>query len=422
MNKQESSYRWVVFGTVLFAYFLIVSQRTAPGLITDQLMTDFQVSASLIGLITGIQFLAYAGLQIPVGLLSDRYGPNHFLIFGTLLNGIGSIIYSVAPNEYVLLLSRILVGMGDATIFVNFVLIMNQWFKVQEFISLLGIVSMTASLGSLSSTVPFSAWISFSGWRPPFLTIGLILVGASVLLYTVLVSKPKKLFKESPRSKKRPTKKRESVWVILKRVFSTQQGWATFLCHFGIVGTYIGFIGSWGVPYGIQVFDLSRSEASQLIMYCLFGSIIGGPLISWITSRLDSIKRVYTLIHITVFFSWGGLFFAGVNPSFFMVVALLFIIGFGNGASSLTFAVVRKSFPIEEVGVVSGFANTGGFLSAVLLPSIFGKVLDIFPQHAIHIGYHYGFLIPVLFSFMGLIGVMLIKEPKKEEKRVLSVT
>lgn len=73
MNKQESGYRWVVFGTVLFAYFLIVSQRTAPGLITDQLMKDFRVSASTIGLMSGIQFLAYAGLQIPVGLLSDRY-------------------------------------------------------------------------------------------------------------------------------------------------------------------------------------------------------------------------------------------------------------------------------------------------------------------------------------------------------------
>ena len=73
MNKQESSYRWVVFGTALLAYYLIVSQRTAPGLITEQLMKDFHVSASVIGLMTSIQFLAYAGLQIPIGLLSDRY-------------------------------------------------------------------------------------------------------------------------------------------------------------------------------------------------------------------------------------------------------------------------------------------------------------------------------------------------------------
>lgn len=419
MNKQESSYRWVVFGTVLFAYFLIVSQRTAPGLITDQLMKDFQVSASIIGLITGIQFLAYAGFQIPVGLLSDRYGPNLFLIIGTLLNGIGSLMYSVAPNEYVLIISRFLVGMGDATIFVNFVLILSLWFKVQEFVGLLGIISMVASLGSLSATVPFSMWISFAGWRIPFLTMGLMLACLSCLLYFVLVAKPKKIFKEDMNAKKKTKKNRESVWSILGRIFTTRQAWATFLCHFGVVGTYIGFIGSWGVPYGIQVFGLTRSDASQLIMYCLLGAIIGGPLISWITSRFDSIKNIYILIHLIVFLSWMGLFLSGVKPPFMMVVFLLFMIGFGNGASSLTFAVVRKSFPIEEVGVVSGFSNMGGFLSAVLLPSIFGKILDLFPSQSIHVGYHYGFIIPVLFSLIGLVGVMLIKEPQKEKTSVL---
>jgi sugar phosphate permease len=87
MNKQESGYRWVVFGTVLFAYFVILCQRTAPGLITDQLMKDFHVSASTIGLLSSVQFLAYSVLQIPAGLLSDRYGPNRFLIIGTLILG-----------------------------------------------------------------------------------------------------------------------------------------------------------------------------------------------------------------------------------------------------------------------------------------------------------------------------------------------
>jgi MFS family permease len=416
MNKQESGYRWVVFGTVLFAYFLIVSQRTAPGLITDQLMKDFHVSASAIGLMVGIQFLAYAGLQIPVGLLSDRYGPNRFLIIGTLLNGLGSLLYSLAPNEYVLIFSRFLVGTGDAAIFVNLVLILSQWFKAKEFVSLLGVVAMVGSLGSLSATVPFSLWISFAGWRLPFLSIGIILVVSSFLLFTVLISRPKRIFKNNSKARKSPIKDRESVWIILRRMFSTRQAWATFLCHFGLVGTYVGFIGSWGVPYGIDVFGLSRSEASQLIMYGLFGAIIGGPLISWITSRLDSIKKIYTLIHLIVLFSWSGLFLAGVKPPFIMIVVLLFIIGFGNGASSLTFAVVRESFPMEQVGVVSGFANMGGFLSAVLLPGVFGNVLDLYPQHSINVGYHYGFIIPVLFSLMGLFGVMLIKEERKEEQ------
>ncbi|RFU70307.1 MFS transporter [Peribacillus saganii] len=412
MNKQESGYRWGVFGTVLFVYFLIVSQRTAPGLITDQLMKDFHVSAAAIGLMTGIQFLSYAGLQIPVGLLSDRYGPNRFLIIGTLLNGLGSLIYSLAPNEYLLIFSRFLVGIGDAAIFVNLVLILSQWFKPQEFIRLLGLVSMVASLGSLSATVPFSMWISFAGWRIPFLSIAIILMASSYLLYTILVLKPKKLFKDDIREKEPSINDREGVWTILRRMFSSRQAWATFLCHFGVVGTYIGFIGSWGVPYGIHVFGLSRPEASQLIMYGLFGAIIGGPLISWLTSRLDSIKKIYTVIHFIVLLSWSILFLSGVKPPFMMVVFLLFIIGFGNGACSLTFAVVRKSFPLQQVGVVSGFANMGGFLSAVLLPIFFGNILDLFPDHSLDVGYHYGFIIPVLFSLLGLFGVILIKEKK----------
>ncbi|MFP7737008.1 MFS transporter [Priestia aryabhattai] len=422
MNKQESGYRWVVFGTALLAYYLIVSQRTAPGLITEQLMKDFHVSASVIGFMTSIQFLAYAGLQIPVGLLSDRYGPNRFLIIGAVLTGIGSLIYSLSPNEYILIFSRLLVGMGDSMIFVNLVLILSQWFKGNEFVKLLGLIGLVGSLGSLSATVPLSIWISFSGWRVPFLNIGIILIVVSYLLYIVLVSKPKQLFKENAKTTKSSVEIREGVWVILRRMVTTRQAWATFLCHFGVVGTYIGFIGSWGVPYGMNVFNLPRAEASQLIMYGLFGAMIGGPLISWISSRSNSVKKIYSLVHIVVVFSWVGLLLSGVKPSFILVVILLFIIGFGNGASALTFAVVRKSFPMKEVGVVSGFANMGGFLSAVLLPIIFGNVLDLFPQQSLNAGYHYAFIIPILFSMMGVLGVLLIKEEQKEEQSVLSAS
>jgi nitrate/nitrite transporter NarK len=289
-------------------------------------------------------------------------------------------------------------------------------------VKLIGLVALVAGLGALSATFPFSMWISFAGWRTPFLSIGIILLVSSYLLYSVLISKPKQLFREDSEAKKSSVKVRENVWTILRRMVTTRQAWATFLCHFGVVGTYIGFIGSWGVPYGIHVFGLTRAEASQLMMYGLFGAMIGGPFIGWLTSRLGSIKSIYILIHVIVLCSWIGLFLSGVKPSFNMVVVLLFIIGIGNGASSLTFAVVRKSFPIEEVGVISGFANMGGFLSAVLLPIVFGKVLDGFPQHSINFGYHYGFIIPVLFSLMGLFGVIMIKEARKEEKNVLTAS
>ncbi|MEH7116964.1 MFS transporter [Neobacillus vireti] len=420
MEKQTSKYRWVVFASVLFTYFLIVSQRTAPGLISDQLMKDFNLTAATIGLLTSIQFLAYAGFQIPIGILSDRFGPNYFLIIGALLNGIGTIIYSLAPNEYFLLLARLLAGLGDATIWVNLVLILSQWFKVREFVGLLGIAGMAGSFGFLLATVPFSAWISLSGWRPPFFITGIVLVLSSLLLYVVLEKKSKQLFKNGS-VKVKQKKPREKTMVVLRRIFSSRQAWAAFFCHFGLVGTYVGFIGSWAVPYGMHVYEMTRSQSSQLIMIGLIGALAGAPLTSWISSRLDSIKRPFVVVHVIAFISWLVLFYSG-KPPYYMLVIIFLLIGYGNGSSSLTFAVVRKSFDMKEVGVVSGFANTGGFLSAVLLPSIFGKVLDHFHSSSASVGYHYGFLIPVIFSLLGLIGGIFIKEERQEAKQPSEIT
>jgi sugar phosphate permease len=181
----------------------------------------------------------------------------------------------------------------------------------------------------------------------------------------------------------------------------------------------VGFIGSWAVPYGMNVYGMTRSEASQLIMIGIIGALMGAPLMSWISSRLETIKRPYVVVHITILLSWATFLLFNGNPPLFILIMLFFIIGFGYGASALTFAVVRKSFPLVESGVVSGFANTGGFLSAVLLPSIFGMVLDHFqtPPGSMSVGYFYGFITPVIFSTIGLIGVSSIKEKQQEPEQ-----
>jgi sugar phosphate permease len=417
LEKQNSRYRWVVFATILFAYFLIVSQRTAPGLISDQLMKDFGLTAATIGMLASIQFLAYCGLQIPIGILSDRYGPNLFLIGGTLLNGLGTLIYSLAPNEYILLLARLLVGIGDATIWVNLVIILSQWFKVRQFMGLLGFAGVTGSLGFLLATVPFSAWISHSGWRPPFFITGCLLCLTGILLYYVLERKPKQLFHMDTDVPVKQTEKREKTFDVLRRIFSSRQAWAAFLCHFSVVGTYVGFIGSWAVPYGMHVYGMTRSNASQLIMIGLIGSMIPAPLTSMITSRLNIIRRPYIMVHLIILFSWAAFLFFNGKPPYPVLVLIFFLIGFGNGGASLTFAIVRKAFDIKVVGVVSGFANMGGFISAVLLPSMFGKVLDHFQHSPSSVGYHFGFIIPVLFSIIGLAGGILIKEQRQEAKQ-----
>ncbi len=395
------------------------SQRTAPGLITDQVMLDFQVTATTIGLLTSIQFFVYTGLQIPMGILSDRFGPNFFLIVGAFLTGLGTIIYSLGTHALVLFFARILTGVGDATIWVNMVLILSQWFNAKEFTRLIGVAAMTGSLGFLLATVPFSTLIVYLGWRGAFFSTGLLLCLCGILLYFVLIRKPKQILPNGSAVVKKEIQ-REKTLVLLRRILSNRQAWALFFCHFGIVGAYVGFISSWGVPYGMSMYGMTRSAASQLMMIGLIGALIGAPLGSWISSRLETIKRPYIVVHIILLLSWSIFLFFYGKPPFSLLTLLLFIIGLAYGANALTFATVRQSFPIHETGIVSGFANTGGFLSAVLLPSIMGKVLDHFQDvsGSVMDGYYYGFLAPVIFSVVGLIGVCSIREKRREAEQM----
>lgn len=389
----------------------MAAQRTAPGLITDELMREFHVTAATIGLVTSIQFFVYTGLQIPMGILADRFGPNFFLITGAILTGLGTIIYSLGTHEAVLLFARVLTGIGDATIWVNVVLILSQWFSGKEFPRLIGVAAMTGSLGFLIATVPFAALIDFLGWRATFFSMGLLLCFCGVLLYVVVVKKTKQ-----PVFNKREIK-REKTLVVLKRIVSNKQAWALFLCHFGIVGTFVGFISSWAVPFGMTMYGMTRTESSQLGLIGLVAALIGAPLFGWISSKLGRIKRPYVVAHLINLLCWTIILFMKTSMSIFLLIMLFLVIGLVYGANSLTFAAVRQSFPLEESGLATGFANTGGFLSAVLLPSLFGMTLDYYQSTFGNItaGYSYGLIIPAVFSFIGLFGVLMIQEKRHEE-------
>lgn len=402
MEKRNEKFRWVIFASVLFAYLFMSAQRTAPGLITEQLMLDFHASAATIGFITSIQFFVYTGLQIPMGLMADRFGPNFFLIVGALLTGVGNMIYSLAPNEAILFFARILTGIGDSTIWVNLVLILGIWFSKKEFTRLIGVAGMTGSLGFLFASVPFSAVIDFLGWRGTFLLSGIILSVCGMFLYIILTKKQQQALFVKKESE------REKLSVILRRIFTTRQAWMLFFCHFGIVGGFIGFISSWAVPYAMNIYGMSRMDASQLIMLSFTGALIGAPVIGWISSRLEEIKRPYIFFYLVNLCCWSTFLFFDGRPPIVILVFLFLIIGFCFGANSLTFAAVRQSFSVKEAGFVTGFANTGGFLSAVLLPGIFGAILDhiqLTPGNS-STGYYYGLFTPVLFCIIGLFGVL----------------
>lgn len=420
--------KWVIFGLVCISYLLAFAQRTGPGLITDQLQAEFHVSAAVLGMMTSVQYLLYMILQVPVGLSGDKFGPERLLVAGVLFDGVGTIIFSRAESFPWLLLGRAVVGLGDALIWVNIVLILAERFLPQEFGALLGLVGTAGNVGALLTTLPFAAWISAAGWRSPFLTLGFVLVAVAACNWLAFSERGSPRWKQRTRPQtaevaSQPVHRVRNAKInpvpvrrILADVVRDRLAWATFGCHFGIVGTYMGFVSLWAVPVFMATHHVSRSGAAWFTLVAFVGALFGGPVTGAISDRMGSRRQPYIVLQVAVTISWIALWLAGTGLPAAVTYFLMIVIGFGNGGSLLTFAVIRDLTPAERSGVMSGFANTGGFLSAVLLPVCFGAVVDVMSPNAAHgvpaspQAMATALIVPAVFSLVGVAGAILLPE------------
>ena len=100
MNKEKAmlNFRWLIFFILSLAYFFVYFHRLSLSVVADDLVKDFQTTASTIGLLGSIYFYCYAVMQFPAGLLSDSIGPRKTVTFFLLIASAGSILFGFAPN------------------------------------------------------------------------------------------------------------------------------------------------------------------------------------------------------------------------------------------------------------------------------------------------------------------------------------
>jgi nitrate/nitrite transporter NarK len=334
------------------------------------------------------------------------------------------LVFSRADAFVWLLLGRAIVGLGDALIWVNLVIILAKRYLPQQFGALLGIVGMGGNLGALLTTLPFAAWIAAAGWRTPFSILAGVLMLVAVCDWLALSGGrgAAKRRRDGGLSDADPDSQENRVKIhpvpvrrILADVVRDRLSWATFACHFGIVGTYMGFVSLWAVPYFMAAYHVSRAGASSFTLVGFIGALVGGPITGAMSDRMGSRRRPYVVLQALVALSWITLWLGGGAWPAVVTYVQMLVIGFGNGGSLLTFAAIRDQTPMERSGVMSGFANTGGFFSAVLLPVAFGAVVDaLSPQaasstpsmHALAAG----LMVPAVFSVIGVAGALLLPE------------
>ena len=148
--------RRTVFSIVLAGYVLSFFHRTAPAAIAGELQQAFDIPAAVLGTLAATYFYVYTLLQIPVGVLADTAGPRRLLAGGSLVAGIGSLAFALAPSWEVAAAGRTLVGVGVSVAFIAILKVSATWFEARRFATLNGITMFAGNLGAVVAGARFN--------------------------------------------------------------------------------------------------------------------------------------------------------------------------------------------------------------------------------------------------------------------------
>jgi len=150
------------------AYVVSVFTRGSLAVAAIPASEHFHASASELGALVVFQVMVYAAMQIPVGVLLDRFGPKILLVIGALLMMIGQFIVAQADVIQFAYVGRILVGIGDAASFVSMIRLIHDWNESKRAGKLQLFLTNVGQFGQILAAIPFALLLAFSGWQTAF--------------------------------------------------------------------------------------------------------------------------------------------------------------------------------------------------------------------------------------------------------------
>src|SRR5687768_2052789 len=385
-NKRVTAPRaWLIWSIGIFAYLVAVTQRTSFGVVGLEATERFHATASAISFFTVLQLLVYAALQIPVGVLVDRFGSRAMIAGGALLMGLGQLQLAFAENVPAGVLGRVLVGAGDAMTFISVIRLIPLWFAPARVPLLTQLTGMSGQLGQLLSVVPFAYVLHSAGWSPAFLSLA-GLSGLAVVLVVVLLQD---LPPGTPRQES--AKGLKATGISLSRAWKQPGTRLGMWSHFTIQFSGTVFAMTWGYPFLISAQGLDAGTVASLMSLYVAGAIGAGPLIGRFVARhpLRRSTMVLLLVAATAA-AWAAvLLYPGRSPLWLLAV-LIVVLAIGGPGSMIGFDFARTFNPAHRIGTATGIVNVGGFFAALLAIYLIGAVLDVLYTTGFSNGVLYG--------------------------------
>jgi MFS family permease len=361
---------WWVWGTGVFAYLVAITQRTSFGVAGLHATERFDASAAALSAFTVVQLLVYAGLQIPVGLMVDKFGSRFMVTGGAALMCAGQVQLAFASSVPEGLLGRLLVGAGDAMTFVSVLRLLPAWFSGRRIPLLTQLTGQFGQLGQLISTIPFIALLNLRGWTTSFLSVAALAVLACVLAVTVIRNFPEGTERELPPTLRQTRRSLAEAW----KEPGTRLGlWSHFTVQFA--GNV--FVLTWGYPFLVSAQGQPPAVASALMSLFVVVALVSGPMIGRMVARhpLRRSTMVLLIVGATAVAWLAVLAYPGPAP-LWLLAGLILVLAVGGPGSMIAFDFARTFNPIRRAGTATGIVNVGGFVSALLVMFGIGLTLD----------------------------------------------
>ncbi|MFC4298320.1 MAG: MFS transporter [Castellaniella sp.] len=394
--------RCVSYTLLVTAFFIGFFNRFAPATFAAPIGETLGLGAAALGGLAAMHFWVYTLMQVPAGLIVDRFGIRGPAAIGTLLTGIGALVLGMTGSYAVALSGPCLVGLGMSLVFVAMMKNNAIWFDGRRFGVVTGVTLLIGTFGSIMSEAPARLLLALTDWRTVFVALGLGTIAMACLI--LLFWRPPACA-EGGRRPVRGTPHR-SVW---RDVAGSRQLWLVLLAISGTNGTFYAFAGLWGTSLLSDGYGLSGASASWILTLAWlpygFGSLIFGHLSDWMQARKQLIW-LSSLLNAAAWF-WlllvpGGGFAGGLM--------CFLALGLSSGAQVVvSFAAVKESVHEDLTGSAIAFVNMGVFLATAVVQTTYGWMVALGASD-LAAAYRMALWLPAGLSLAGFAAALGVRE------------
>jgi len=411
--QTQRSNSWIgIVSYIIAAAFLLyeMAVQVSPSVMVPQLMSELHISSATLGFMASTYFWSYTIMQIPVGLLYDRFPAKYLLMIAIMLATLGILFFATTHWVSTLALGRFLMGLGSAFAFVGVLMVAARWFSRAYFALLVGIAQLLAAVGAASGEGPLSLLVNSGGWRHA----STVLAVAGFVLFLLVMFFLRRHPNEVVERKRFNA---SQIWESLRHVLGMTQMWWIALYAFFSWGPIAIFTSMWGVPYLMARFGISNTEASWVCAMTWGFLAITSPLIGGLSRRFSALSLMRITAAVGILGGLGILYW----PNLTLTGAYVAAAGIGVGAAGqiLTFELARQQRMNDDLGFSISFVNMGVVAGGAILQPLAAWLLHSqVTKHAMTTAQFMTpdfqrslFLVPLSFVMCLVLSFVFIKRP-----------